>query len=74
MVDISDAIFILKYLFLGSKAPSCADAADANDDGSVDISDATTILHALFLGTAKVRPPYPSGGRDPTVDTLGPCR
>src|SRR6185436_6181336 len=32
-VDVSDSIATLGYLFLGSGAPACLDAADANDDG-----------------------------------------
>jgi hypothetical protein len=73
-VDISDAIFILRFLFLGDRPPRCLDAADANDDGALDQSDAITILSALFLGAERVRPPYPSFGRDPTEDELGICR
>ena len=37
--DISDAINVLEYLFIGSASLSCLDAADSNDDGKVDISD-----------------------------------
>lgn len=70
-VDISDPITTLGYLFLGSDAPSCADAADTNDDGSVDISDAITTLSYLFSGGADV--PLPGAefcGADPTSDDL----
>jgi len=30
-VNLSDAVFILKYLFLSGMAPTCEKAADAND-------------------------------------------
>src|SRR5262245_37361232 len=51
-IDISDALFSLGFLFLGSDSPPCADAADANDDGTIDISDASFTLGYLFLGSA----------------------
>jgi hypothetical protein len=51
-VDISDGIFTLGYLFLGSDDPGCQAAADANGDGSVNISDPTFTLVFLFGGGA----------------------
>jgi subtilisin family serine protease len=51
-VDISDAIFILSYLFDTGKPLSCRDAADANDDGLIDLSDPVQLLDYLFLGGA----------------------
>ncbi len=70
-MDISDAIHILSYLFLGSKTIDCADSADVNDDGKVDISDAKYILSYMFLGTGSLNPPT-SCGADPTpYDSLG---
>ncbi len=39
--DLSDAVFTLSYLFLGSPAPGCLAAANSNGDAAVDISDAT---------------------------------
>ncbi len=71
-VDISDAIFIFRYLFDKGIAPLCFDAADANDDGIVDISDAIRILNFLFVDNKiTVPPPYPAAGIDPTFDDLG---
>ncbi len=40
---------------LGSEAPICPDAADANDDGTIDISDAISILETVFRGVATDR-------------------
>jgi hypothetical protein len=34
-LDISDAVTVLNYLFLGDAAPDCLDAADTNDDGEL---------------------------------------
>jgi len=70
-VNISDAIFILSFLFLGGPAPLCEDAADADDSGLLDITDAVRILNALFLGNASLPEPSPEAGEDPTGDELG---
>ena len=32
-VDLSDAVYLFNYLFLGGSAPGCEDGADATDDG-----------------------------------------
>lgn len=69
VVDISDAIKILLYLFRGDEL-SCLDAADVNDDGSIDISDATYLLSYLFRGGPMPSLPYSEAGVDPTLDEL----
>jgi hypothetical protein len=72
-IDISDAIFVLNYLFLGGVAPSCLDAADANDDGNIDLSDGIKILRYLFGGgklDSTLPAPWPEPGEDPTEDKL----
>ncbi|MBN1442417.1 MAG: SUMF1/EgtB/PvdO family nonheme iron enzyme [Planctomycetes bacterium] len=70
-VDMSDAISIFGYLFLGSATPGCIGAADTNDDGGVDISDGVTLLGHLFLGGARLPEPFAECGVDPTPDSLG---
>jgi len=70
-VDISDAVSILGYLFLGSAAPPCLDAADTDDSGLIDLSDAVSLLNHLFQGAEPPSPPYPEQGDDPTPDGLG---
>lgn len=73
-VDISDPIRTFGFLFLGSEAPSCADAMDANDDGRGDISDGIFTLSRLFSGGPPIPPPGPDGcGVDPSDDTLSEC-
>ncbi len=73
-VNISDAIFSLSYLFLGGPAPSCDDAADADDSGKLALTDAVFTLSFLFRGGARpLPPPYPERGRDARADELGPC-
>jgi hypothetical protein len=69
--DVSDAVYLLNWLFLSGPAPPCEDAADADDDGELAITDAIALLNALFVGAGALRPPYPEPGVDPTLDGLG---
>jgi hypothetical protein len=69
--DISDAISILGFLFLGTAPPSCVKSSDVNDDGNIDLSDAVYLLTNLFLGGPVPEPPFPDCGVDETVDDLG---
>ncbi len=49
-LDVSDAIFLLQYLFLGGPAPACSPVADVDASGALDIADAISLLDFLFLG------------------------
>ncbi len=69
-VELTDAVMILAYLFLGDPPPDCLDRADSDDNGEVDITDALNILFYLFLGAPPPPPPYPGTGTDPTPDAL----
>jgi hypothetical protein len=74
VVDITDAIGILDYLFVGNVMPACGDAADADDSGTVDITDPIRVLHYLFTGSAAIPAPGPSTcGPDPSDDGLDVC-
>ncbi|SVD02239.1 uncharacterized protein METZ01_LOCUS355093, partial [marine metagenome] len=70
VIDISDSVAVISYLFLGEARPYCMDSADANDDGNVDISDTLRILSHLFNGGGALPQPFPSPGFDSTVDNL----
>ncbi len=48
-LDLSDAPFILTYLFGDGPVPPCLKAADANGDCTVDSTDALHILWYLFV-------------------------
>lgn len=63
--DISDAVFLLNYLFAGGAAPPCAEVSDVNDDGNVDISDSVFLLGFLFSGGDPPPHPYPYCDADP---------
>jgi hypothetical protein len=58
-------------LFLGGPAPSCCDAADANDDGAIDSADIESVLEHLYESGAPPPPPFPASALDPTPDGLG---
>ncbi len=73
-VNITDAIFVLNFLFLGGESPACPDAADVNDDGGINITDGILILNYLFLGGEAPPSPGPETcGPDPVEDQLDPC-
>jgi hypothetical protein len=61
-VDISDAIYMLNYLFLGGPDLPCKASGDANGDANVDISDGIYLLNFLFLGGPTPAAPYPRCG------------
>lgn len=68
-LDITDPIFTLGHLFLGTFTPECLDAADFNDSGLVQLDDAIGSLNYQFLGGPP--PPAPGAyacGLDPTPD------
>ena len=69
-VNLSAAVGILLYLFLGEEAPVCLDSAAADDDSHVHLPDATFILYYLFLGGPALPEPFPLSGVDPTEDNL----
>ncbi len=71
LLDLSDVIFTLGFLFLGGIQSNCPDAADANDDGLLNITDPIYFMGFFFLGEFESLPaPYPLPGPDPTPDGL----
>jgi hypothetical protein len=63
-VNITDAIFLLGYLFQGTEAPPCMDAADVDGlgDNAPNITDAIFLLGWLFQGSAFPPSPTPLQG------------
>ncbi len=64
-IDISDAVFLIQYIFAGGATPGSCNcsgfgngAGDANGDGVVDISDAVFLIQYIFAGGAS---PHCSG-------------
>ena len=71
VLDISDAVTVLRSQFHGDAVVHCEDAGDANDDGRLDISDAIYIFGYLFRGGPPPISPFPNPGRDFSGDELG---
>ncbi len=69
-LDVSDAIFTLKHLFVVDEAARCEDASDSNDDGTLNIADAVFGLSCLFRGAECPPFPFPLCGVDPTEGDL----
>jgi hypothetical protein len=68
--SISDAVFVLLFLFGGRQAPTCEKAADSDDSGRTNVTDAVYLLYFLFLGDSAPRGPFGECGPDPTPDAL----
>jgi hypothetical protein len=69
--DISDAIALLGYLFLGNpRTLPCLAAADTDANGRLEITDAVIILQYLFLGGRAPREPFSACGPDPLPSGL----
>jgi len=48
--NISDAVYIINYVFVGGDQPQPLDIADVNCDGAVNVSDAVWIINYIFVG------------------------
>jgi hypothetical protein len=49
-VNVSDAVYIINYVFIGGDVPDPIESADANCDGSANVSDAVWIINYVFIG------------------------
>ena len=50
MLDISDAVYLIAYIFAGGPAPNPLSSGDANCDDAADISDAVYLISYIFAG------------------------
>jgi len=50
VIDISDVVFLVNYIFSGGATPNPVIAGDANCSSSVDISDAVYLISYIFSG------------------------
>jgi hypothetical protein len=71
--DVSDAIFMLEWLFLGGETPSCFDSADLNASRTIDLSDSISALQFLFAGGPPPAAPYPDCGLPELPSAEGVC-
>ena len=72
VVDISDATFLLLFLFGDGQAPACFDGCDIDDNGALGLTDAIGLLEYLFTGGAAPADPQ-TCGVDPTPETTAGC-
>ncbi|MEZ5360720.1 MAG: dockerin type I domain-containing protein [Candidatus Zixiibacteriota bacterium] len=54
-VNLGDAIYLIRYVFMGGPPPAVAYRADVNCDGVVNISDAVVIINYIFRDHALLR-------------------
>ena len=50
VIDISDLVFLVDYMFNGGSEPDCMIEVDLNDDGGIDISDLVFLVDYMFTG------------------------
>ena len=62
--QVTDAVFLLNYNFLGGQAPPCSAACDVNGDSAWtgQVTDAVYLLNYNFLGGTPPPAPYPGCG------------
>jgi len=62
--QVTDAVFLLNYNFLGGEAPPCSAACDINQDGAWtgQVTDAVYILNYNFMGGPAPPAPFPGCG------------
>jgi Dockerin type I domain len=49
-VDVSDAVWIINYVFVGGDPPNPIQSGDVNCDGTCNVSDAVWIINYVFVG------------------------
>ncbi len=50
VVNVSDAVSIINYVFVGGNPPDPLESGDANCDGICNVSDAVWIINYVFVG------------------------
>ena len=49
-VNVSDAVYIINYVFAGGNPPDPMESGDCNCDGICNVSDAVMIINYVFAG------------------------
>jgi hypothetical protein len=62
--SVSDAVFLMLYLFVGGREPTCVEACDSNGDGQIlgQVTDAVYLMSFSFLGGPPPPAPFPECG------------
>jgi hypothetical protein len=71
VVNISDPVRLLNFLFVLPGAPPCLEACDSDGSGVLNITDAVFALGFLFGGGPPLPPPGPACGVDTSPSSLG---
>jgi hypothetical protein len=50
VIDVSDVVYLINYLFKGGPEPDPLESGDANCDGQVTVSDVVYLINYLFKG------------------------
>ncbi len=69
VIDISDALAVLFFLFTGRASLDCEDHGDFDDSGALQMTDALGILAYIFKGGPAPAAPFPVPGHDATPDS-----
>jgi hypothetical protein len=49
-INVSDAVYIINYVFIGGEPPVIQDSGDTNCDQNTNVSDAVWIINHIFIG------------------------
>ncbi|MGH9361595.1 MAG: hypothetical protein ACRD2T_06730, partial [Thermoanaerobaculia bacterium] len=71
VVNITDPVRLLTFLFVLPGPPPCLEACDSDGTGVLNITDAVFTLGFLFLGGTPLPPPGPACDLDTSPSTLG---
>ncbi|SVC03406.1 uncharacterized protein METZ01_LOCUS256260, partial [marine metagenome] len=70
-LQLTDAVAIFSYLFLGGVEPGCLAAADSDGTGEINLTSGVFLLRFLFLGGTTPMAPYPLCDRSSRETDLG---
>jgi len=76
VIDMSDSVHALAWLFLGGEEPGCVEAANMNGGNLINIADPIYLLMYLFDGGSPPPAPFPGCGFGPSphgCSTPGIC-
>ena len=68
--NLSDAVFVLRFLFISGPEPLCLKSGDIDDNGRLQVTDAIYLLNFLFLAGQSPLNPFPDCGSDSTIDAM----
>lgn len=70
-LNITDAVRVLNFLFIGGGEPACLAACDSDGSRVLNITDGIYLLSFLFLGGPAPPAPGPRCGVDPNPSEIG---